>query len=258
MRLKEKVALVTGGSRGIGEAISKRFAREGARVLVAARSIDRCEAVAKEIRSAGGEAAAQPCDVAETDSREAAVAAAVARWGRIDVLVNNAGSSGHTPLDLTVECGATWDRILATNLTAAFQLSRAALPHMPDGGRILHQSSVLGRFGVPGYSAYCAAKHGVIGLTRAMALELAPRRITVNAICPGWVDTEMARQGWERIAKARGVSLEKAREIAAHNAPLGRVLEPEEIAALAVYIASEEAANLTGQAIVLDGGQVMP
>ena len=119
---------------------------------------------------------------------------------------------------------------------------------------MINLSSVLGRFGVPGYAAYCASKHGVIGLTRALALELAPRKITVNALCPGWVETDMARDGFQRISG----EVDAGREAAAKMAPLGRVLPPEEIAGAAAYLASEEARNITGQAIVVDGGQVMP
>lgn len=268
MRLAGKVAFITGASRGIGAAIADRFAREGSRVCVAARSADECERVASEIRSRGGEALAAACDVTVRESFVPAVARAVETWGRIDILVNNAGSSGFTPLeagssgptplDSDLEIEERWDAILASSLTSAFRVSRAALPSMPDGGRIINQSSVLGRFGVPGYAAYASAKHGIVGLTRTMALELAPRRITVNAICPGWVETEMARDGYRRIAERSSVSLEEAREICARMAPLGRVLEPSEIAGLAAYIASDDARNLTGQAIVLDGGQVMP
>ncbi len=278
MRLAGKVAFITGASRGIGAAIADRFAREGSRVCVAARSADECERVASEIRSRGGEALAAPCDVTARDSFAPAIARAVDAWGRIDILVNNAGSSGFTPLqagssgltplqagssgspplDSDLEIEERWDAILASSLTSAFRVSRAALPAMPDGGRIINQSSVLGRFGVPGYAAYASAKHGIIGLTRTMALELAPRRITVNAICPGWVETEMARDGYRRIAERSSVSIDEARAICARMAPLGRVLEPSEIAGLAAYIASDDARNLTGQAIVLDGGQVMP
>ncbi len=258
MRLAGKVAFITGASRGIGAAIADRFAREGSRVCVAARSADECERVASEIRSRGGEALAAPCDVTVRESFAPAIARAVETWGRIDILVNNAGSSGLTPLDTDPAAEERWDAILASSLTSAFRVSRAALPSMPDGGRIINQSSVLGRFGVPGYAAYASAKHGIVGLTRTMALELAPRRITVNAICPGWVETEMARDGYRRIAERSSVSIEEARAICARMAPLGRVLEPSEIAGLAAYIASDDARNLTGQAIVLDGGQVMP
>ena len=250
-RLSGKVAFVTGASRGIGEAIARRFGDEGARVVLAARDAAACEAHANAMRARGQEALAIACDVTDRGSVARAGAAAVERFRRIDVVVNDAGAGGATPLDDPDE--SRWDAILATNLTGAFRVIREASPHLSDGGRVLNMSSVLGRFGVAGYSAYAASKHGVIGLTRALALELAPRGITVNAICPGWVETEMARAGFRRMG-----SEEEGRAKAAKMAPLGRVLDPEEIASLAVYLASDEARSVTGQAIVIDGGQVMP
>ena len=263
MRLSGKAAFVTGASRGIGEAIARRFAAEGAAVCLAARSAGETGRIAAEIAASGADAIAVECDVTRPESYRKAVAAAVSRWKRIDVLVNNAGTSGVTPVAGGTpaedpDADARWDAIVATNLTATFRITREAVRAMPDGGRVIHLSSVLGRFGVPGQAAYVATKHGVIGLARSMALELAPRRITVNAICPGWVETDLARQGYRRIAEARHVTEDEARQICARMAPLGRILDPEEIAGLAAYIASEDARNLTGQAIVLDGGQVMP
>jgi len=253
-RLSGKAALVTGASRGIGEAIARRFTREGARVLLASRDVGAIERIAGELAGAGAEAFAAACDVTDNASIRQTVGAAVDRFGTIDVLVNNAGLGGATPLDdPESEADTRWDAILATNLTAVFRFTRAASPHLSRGARVINLSSVLGRFGVPGYAAYCASKHGVIGLTRALALELAPRDITVNAICPGWVETEMARQGWLRFG-----SVEAGRDAAAKMAPLRRVLEPEEIAGLAAYLASDDARSVTGQAIVADGGQVMP
>lgn len=253
-RLNGKVAFVTGASRGIGEAIARRFAQEGARVALAARDHAAIGRHAAELTAGGAEAMAVRCDVTDPESVRQAVAAAVGRWEKLDILVNNAGLGGHTPLDGADGADdARWDAILATNLTAVFRVTRAASPHLARGGRVINLSSVLGRFGVPGYSAYCASKHGVIGMTRALALELAPRDITVNAICPGWVETEMARQGFERFG-----SVEAGRAAAAGMAPLKRVLEPEEIAGLAAYLASDDARSVTGQAIVADGGQVMP
>lgn len=251
-RLAGRAAFVTGASRGIGEAIARRFAAEGAGVALAARSRKDCERIAGELRGAGADAIALTCDVTDRASISAAVAEAASRWGRIDVLVNNAGLGGPTPL--TDPDDSRWDAIVAANLTGVFRVTREAAPRLSDGGRIINLSSVLGRFGVPGFSAYCATKHGVIGMTRALALELAPRRITVNAICPGWVDTDMARDGWARI----GGTVEKGREMAARMAPLDRVLLPEEIAGLAAYLASDDARSITGQAIVADAGQVMP
>jgi NAD(P)-dependent dehydrogenase (short-subunit alcohol dehydrogenase family) len=255
-RLEGKVALVTGASRGIGEAISRRFGRDGARVALAARDEEACRRIAGEIAQAGGEAFAVRCDVTDRRSIAGAVAAVIERWGRIDVLVNNAGLGGPTPLDDPDD--SRWDAILATNLSGVFRVTREAAPHIPDGGRVINLSSVVGRFGVAGLAAYSATKHGVIGLTRTFALELAPRRITVNAMCPGWVETDMARDGYQRIAEIVGSTEEKGREIAAKMAPLRRIVEPDEVAGLASYLASDDARSMTGQAIVLDGGQVMP
>ncbi len=253
-RLNGKVAFVTGASRGIGEAIVRRFAAEGARVALGARDHAAIGRHAAELSAAGAEAMAIRCDVTDAESVRQAVAATVERWGRLDVLVNNAGLGGQTPLEGVDETDdARWDAILATNITAVFRVTRAASAHLAEGGRVINLSSVLGRFGVPGYAAYCASKHGVIGLTRALALELAPRNITVNAICPGWVETEMARQGFARFG-----SVEAGRAAAAAMAPLKRVLDPEEIGGLAAYLASDDARSITGQAIVADGGQVMP
>jgi 2-hydroxycyclohexanecarboxyl-CoA dehydrogenase len=255
-RLSEKVAFVTGASRGIGEAISRRFAAEGARVALAARNEVACEKIAGDIRSHRGEAIAIGCDVTLAFSVSNAIAAVVARWGRIDVLVNGAGLGGLTPLEDPDD--SRWNAILATNLTAVFRITREAAPFLPTGGRVLNISSVLGRFGVAGFAAYAASKHGLIGLTRTLALELAARQITVNALVPGWVETEMAREGFRRIGEKTGGGEDAGRALAARMAPLGRVIEPGEVAGLAAYLASDEAKSITGQAITIDGGQVMP
>jgi NAD(P)-dependent dehydrogenase (short-subunit alcohol dehydrogenase family) len=255
-RLSEKVAFVTGASRGIGEAIARRFAAEGARVALAARNEVTCEKIAADIRTHRGEAVAIGCDVTLAFSVSSAIAAVVARWGRIDVLVNGAGLGGPTPFADPDE--SRWDAILATNLTATFRMTREAAPFLPTGGRVLNISSVLGRFGVAGYAAYASSKHGLIGLTRTLALELAPRQITVNALVPGWVETEMARDGFRRLGRNAGGGEDEGRAMAAKMAPLGRVLDPDEVAGLAAYLASDEAGSITGQAITIDGGQVMP
>lgn len=255
-RLSGKVAFVTGASRGIGEAIARRFAAEGARVALAARDEAASERIAEQLTEQGGEAVAISCDVTIPVSVSNAIASIVARWGRIDILVNNAGLGGPTPLDDSED--SRWNGIIATNLTAVFRVTREAAPFLPQGARIINMSSVLGRFGVAGQSAYSASKHGVIGLTRTLALELAPRQITVNAICPGWVETEMGRDGIRRIAQRAKITEEQAHEKAARMAALGRVLDPEEVAGLAAYLASDEARSVTGQALVVDGGQVMP
>jgi NAD(P)-dependent dehydrogenase (short-subunit alcohol dehydrogenase family) len=255
-RLEGKVALVTGASRGIGEAISRRFATDGARVALAARDQEACRRIAADIGAAGGQAMAVHCDVTDSGSIAETISAIAAKWNRIDILVNNAGLGEPTPLSDRDD--SRWDAIVATNLTAVFRVTREALPHLSDGGRIINLSSVVGRFGVAGHGAYSATKHGVIGLTRTFALELATRGVTVNAMCPGWVETDMGRAGWRRVAERHGGGEPEGREMAAKMAPLGRVIQPEEVAGLASYLASEEARSITGQAIVIDGGQVMP
>ena len=255
-RLEGKVAFVTGASRGIGEAIARRFGAEGAKVVLAARDASSIRRIASEIESAGGETLAVECDVTRSDSIDSAISETARRFSKIDVLVNNAGLGGPTPLDDPDD--SKWDAIIATNLTAVFRVTRAALPHLSDGGRVIHMSSVVGRFGVAGLSAYSATKHGVIGLARSMALELAPRSITVNAICPGWVETDMGRAGWDTLGRTSSKGPLTGREVAARMAPLGRVIDPAEVAGLAAYLASDDARSVTGQAIVIDGGQVMP
>jgi NAD(P)-dependent dehydrogenase (short-subunit alcohol dehydrogenase family) len=173
----------------------------------------------------------------------------------LDVLVNNAGVGGGLPIDETD--AASWRRVLDTNVWGTFLVSRRAVPLMREGGRVVNMSSVLGRFGVPGYTAYCAAKHAVIGFTRALALELAGRGITVNAICPGWVDTEMAAQGMQLGADAMGVTFEEFRRRAIGAVPIKRMIQPEEVARLVRFLASADAAAITGQTYNICGGQVM-
>ncbi|HEV8395288.1 MAG TPA: SDR family oxidoreductase, partial [Vicinamibacterales bacterium] len=192
--------LVTGGGRGIGRAIALAFARPGNTVAVAARTRRELEDTADAIRARGAQAVALPIDVTDEQAVASGFKAFIVASPALDVLVNNAGVGGGKPIDETDT--ASWRRILDTNVWGTFLVTRQAVPLLADGGRIVNVSSVLGRFGVPGYTAYCASKHAVIGFTRALALELIKRRITVNAICPGWVDTEMAAQGMRSGASA--------------------------------------------------------
>jgi NAD(P)-dependent dehydrogenase (short-subunit alcohol dehydrogenase family) len=256
--LSGKTALVTGAGRGIGRAIALRLAAEGAHVAVGARRESEGAAVVAEIESVGGSAQAVLLDVVDPASVATGVERAARPDRRLDILVNNAGIGGPTPFDGDVRSDEAWAQILDVNLTGTWRVCRAARPFLPDGARIVNLSSVTGRFGVAGMAAYCASKHGVIGLTRALALELAPRKITVNAVCPGWVDTEMGRSGIVRMGKAMQKSVEEAFAFAGEMAPLGEVLSPPEIAGLIAWLVSSEAKNVTGQAIVIDGGQVMP
>jgi NAD(P)-dependent dehydrogenase (short-subunit alcohol dehydrogenase family) len=252
MKLEGKDAMITGGAVGIGRALTERFLAEGARVVLTSRDPDRARAAAREIDPGAERAHGLALDLTDRRAIRRAASDAAAWLGGVDILVNNAGLSGRTPVDGDSE--ELWGRILRANLDGPFFLVRDVLPRMRDGGRILNISSVLGKFGVAARSAYCASKHGLIGLTRSLAPELIGRRITVNAICPGWVDTEMARQGVREAAQALGVPPERFKARALEEVPLGRFLDPEEVAGLAVYLASDESAGMTGQAINLSGG----
>jgi NAD(P)-dependent dehydrogenase (short-subunit alcohol dehydrogenase family) len=191
-------------------------------------------------------------DVRDRESVEAGVRRIVDRFGRVDVVVNNAGISGVTPID--AEDTRPWIDIIQTNILGTYHVTRCSAPHMTDGGRVIMISSVLGKFGVPGYTAYCAAKTGLIGFTRALALELAPRKITVNALCPGWTDTEMARAGMEDLAAEQGITLEEFKQQAMSRVPLGEMVTPEEVANLVAFLVSDGGKNITGQAISICGG----
>jgi len=255
-RFLGRVVLVTGASRGIGRAIAQAFASEGAKVALCARSLEPMEKMAEELNRDERRAIALQCDVRVKSDVEKALAELGRTWGKLHVLVNNAGVSGRTPIDDPAD--DRWHDILATNLTGSFLVTKAALDLMSSGwGRIINVSSVLGRFGVPGHSAYCASKHGLLGFTRALALELASRQITVNAICPGWVATDMAERGIREGATARGISPEAFREDAIAAVPLRRFIEPEEVAKLVLYLASNDASAITGQTYNLCGGQTM-
>ena len=257
-RLSGKTALVTGAGKGIGRAIAHRLAAEGAPVAVGVRRESDGAAVVAEIVSAGGSAQAVLLDVVDAASVATGVERAARPDRRLDILVNNAGTGGPSPFDGDARSDEAWAQILDVNLTGTWRVCRAARPFLPDGARIVNVSSVTGRFGVAGMAAYSASKHGIIGLTRTLALELAPRKITVNAVCPGWVDTDLGRSGIVRMGKAMKMNVEEAFAFAGKMAPLGEVLSPPEIAGLVAYLASPEAKNMTGQALVIDGGQVMP
>ena len=248
-------AVITGGGTGIGQGIARALAAQGAQVALLGRRPEPLQQTAAALRRQGGVAHAFAADVTDRAAIGKAVAAAAAALGRLDIVVNNAGIGGANACALPGP--ERWDEIVRTNLDGVFLTTRAALPHLRDGGRIVSISSVLGRFGVPGYTAYCASKHGVIGFTKALALELAPRRITVNAVCPGWVETDMARAGFAGIAKATGSSIDAARRSALAEVPLGRILEPDEIGATVAFLCSPAAGGMTGQAISHCGGQVM-
>ncbi|HEX5000370.1 MAG TPA: SDR family NAD(P)-dependent oxidoreductase [Terriglobia bacterium] len=246
----DKTAIITGASRGIGLAIGRRLHRDGARVALCARSLDALNAHVAELGA--DRAIAVPMDIRDPDGVHAAMDTIARQFGKIDIVVNNAGVSGVTPID--APSSAPWSDIVMTNLFGTYYVTRAAMPYISDGGRILVISSVLGKFGVPGYSAYCASKTGLIGFVRALALELAPRRIAVNAICPGWTDTEMAWSGMRDISSSLGVALEEFKRDAMARVPLGEMVQPGEVAGLVAFLASDAGRNITAQAISICGG----
>jgi 3-hydroxybutyrate dehydrogenase len=239
-----KVAIITGASRGIGRAIAKKLYEEGASVALCARSPIQDFPQERSL--------AVTMDVRDQKNVDAGIRRIVDRFGKIDIVVNNAGVAGVTPVDAADT--APWLDIIQTNVMGTYFVTHAATPHIPNGGRIIMISSVLGKFGVPGYTAYCTAKAGLIGFTRALALELAPRKITVNALCPGWTDTEMARSGMRDIAADLGISVDEFKKQAMSRVPLGEMVEPAEVADLVAFIVGQTGDKITAQAISICGG----
>ena len=254
MDLKQKIAVITGGGSGIGRGIAIVLANAGARVVICGRQQETLDETLSLLQKSGSSGRAITCDVTSPNQLNSLFNQVAEKWKQVDVLVNNAGAGGSNPIN---DSGKRWRSILATNLDGPFHCTRAALPWIPEGGRIVNISSILGRFGVPGYTAYCSSKHGLIGFTRALALELAPRRITVNAVCPGWVETEMARLGMEEGAKETGMEYGEYRRRALNNVPLKEIVQPHEVGELVCFLASDGARNITGQSYNLCGGQIM-
>ncbi len=249
-------AVVTGGGSGIGRAVALRLAAGGAAVTVMGRRREALMETVGHIAAAGGRAFFETADLEDRGETDRAVDRVLARSGAVHILVNNAGACAPTPASLPDPAAA--DRLIEVNLVAPMRLSRRVLPAMPaDGtGRLIQIGSVLSRLPVPGHSVYSAAKAGLIGFSRSLALELAPRRITVNVLAPGWTDTDMAAEGLRGLAASLGVPATEARRRAEAGVPLGRFSAPPEIAEFCALLASDHARNLTGQVIVVDGGQL--
>jgi 3-oxoacyl-[acyl-carrier protein] reductase len=242
-RLDGKTALVTGASRGIGEAIARKMAGQGARVILAARSVERLEELATEIKEAGGEALALALDLAQPDDLSARVADLPEAWSGIDILVNNAGvTADNLLLRMSME---QWRKVIDTNLTGVYALTKALVRGMMRRryGRVVTISSVVGLMGNPGQTNYAASKAGLIGFSKSLALELGSRGITVNVIAPGFVETAMT----EDLPEAAKSSM-------LANIALGRLGAPDDIAAAAVFLASEEAGYITGEVLNVSGG----
>jgi NAD(P)-dependent dehydrogenase (short-subunit alcohol dehydrogenase family) len=252
MSLDGRVALITGGGRGIGAAVARRLAGQGARVAVAGRGRAELELVAAELD--GRAFVVDLLDRAATDRALAEIAAAM---GRVDILVNNAGAAETAPLGKTDD--AMWDRMMALNVTAPFRLTRALVPEMVKAGwgRVVNVASNAGVTGYRYTAAYCAAKHALVGVTRALAIDLATTGVTINAVCPGFVATKLVDDAVARIVAKTGRSADDARGELARMSPQGRLLEVDEVAAMVAYLCADAARGVHGQALVIDGGQVL-
>jgi NAD(P)-dependent dehydrogenase (short-subunit alcohol dehydrogenase family) len=256
MTLEGKHALVTGGARGIGAACARALLLRGARVTLAGRD---AEALAHAVEEMGplGEVDMQVIDVTDEASVRAGFAAAAGCFGRIDILVNNAGQAAPAPFVKTD--AALWQRMLDVNLTGTFHCTQAALPGMLDAkwGRVVNVASTAGLVGYRYVAAYVAAKHGVIGLTRALALEVATKGVTVNAVCPGYTETDIVREAVANIVAKTGRSEDQARaELAAGN-PQKRLVQSEEVANAVAWLCLPESAAMNGQSVAVAGGEVM-
>jgi 3-hydroxybutyrate dehydrogenase len=248
MILTGKRALVTGGGRGIGEACARALAAEGAQVVVCGRTVAEIERVARDI---GGKAVqVDLLDRAATDR-------ALAEVGHVDVLVNNAGVAESASLERTSD--DMWDRIVELDATAPFRVVRALVPAMVKAGwgRVVNVASNAGVSGYGYTAAYCAAKHAMVGFTRALAIDLARTGVTINALCPGWVDTKMSAEAVARIAQKTGRSVEEARGSLEAMSPQRRMIQPAEVAHAAVMLCADAARGIHGQTIVIDGGAIL-
>ncbi|HVL77335.1 MAG TPA: SDR family NAD(P)-dependent oxidoreductase [Noviherbaspirillum sp.] len=257
--LADRHALVTGGARGIGAAIADALLEQGARVTLLGRDAAALETARADMAARFGAArvATANADIARREQLERAFAEAAQRMGPIAILVNNAGQAQSAPIGKTD--AALWERMLAVNLTGSFHCTQLALPGMLEQGygRIVNVASTAGLIGYSYVSAYCAAKHGVVGFTRALALELATTGVTVNAVCPGFTETDIVRDAVANIVAKTGRSEQQARaELAARN-PQKRLIQPEEVANAVAWLCLPASASITGQALPVAGGEVM-
>jgi NAD(P)-dependent dehydrogenase (short-subunit alcohol dehydrogenase family) len=255
--LAGKRAVVTGASKGIGRAIALALAGVGADVALSARTSGDLEEVKASVEAVGRQALVIPCDVTDPSAVTHGLAGGVLKaWGAIDILVNNAGNAGSAKF--LNHPDELWHRMLAINLTSVYLVTKAFVPSMIErrAGRIMTVASIAGKVGGKYITAYTAAKHGVVGLTRALAVELNPYNITVNAICPGYVDTPMTDASIANMVTRARMTSEEARQALERMSPQNRLIEPDEVASLAVFLALDASKGITGQAINVDGGEV--
>jgi NAD(P)-dependent dehydrogenase (short-subunit alcohol dehydrogenase family) len=254
MMLKDNVAIITGAGRGIGKAIAMEFAKQGATIVAAARTLQEVQQTANEIEQNGGQAIAVQTDISKKEDVQKLIAMAEKKFEKIDVMVCNASVFESVPF-LKME-DKIWHELLNVNLTGTYYCIKEVLPIMIKNnyGRIITIASIIGKMGLPFYAAYSASKHGIIGLTKCVAREVGKTGITVNAICPGMVNTSMKDQFVKSDSSHIGMTEEKYIDFLKHFVPQGRFLEPTEIAGLAAYIASKNTYGMTGQAVNFCGG----
>ena len=256
-KLENRTALITGASRGIGRAIATRFAEEGADLIICARRVEPLEEGAIELRDLGVKVAVHVVDVSDQKSVREMIKHALQEFGQIDILVNNAGTQKAARfIDYTLD---DFDRVIKVNLYGVFNVTQAVLPGMMERkkGKIVNVASTAGKWGSINQSAYNTSKHGVVGLTRCIGLEMVPYNINVNAICPGLVETDMSGPSSEEHAKALGISVEDFVKARMSRKPPPTVMKPEEIAYLALYLASDESNSMTCQSIAICGSHIM-
>lgn len=255
--LRYKIVLITGGSGGLGQALAAAFAREEARVVIAARDRDRLNAAAEKMAQNGTQVLALPCDISQRNQVQSLGEEIKTLWGDVQILINNAGIA--RAVNFSDMPAAVWDETLATNLTGAYNCCKVFLPAMIQAkwGRIINIASTTAKVGYSHVTAYTASKHGLLGLTRSLALETARAGVTVNAICPGYIDDERTRENAKIMAKKTGKSAGDILKLFAASSPQNRLIAPAEVASLALLMASKELSGMTGQAINVDGGAVM-
>ena len=255
--LSDKIVLVTGGSGGLGRSLALAFAQQGCRVIITSRTAERLQAAAKEIGKRGVSVLPMVCDIRKRAQVESLAEEVRTTLGAVQILVNNAGvAQARSFLEMP---DSLWEETLQTNLTGAYHCCKTFVPAMIEcgWGRIINIASTTAKVGYPHTTAYTSSKHGLLGLTRSLALETARLKITVNAICPGYIDDELTRDNARKMAQKTGKSVEEILALFAGSAPQKRLIEPDEVASLALLLASEEAGGITGQAINVDGGAVM-
>ena len=255
--LRDKTVLITGAAGGIGSALASAFAKQGARLML----LDRAQAPLLELShqlSGITEVRSAVCDLGDNNAVAAVAAELRADWGRLDVLINNAGAEYPTPItDSGPQATAAWAHLLDNNVVSMVRLTRALLPLMPHGACVINQSSIWGKTGVAGFSAYAASKHAIVGLTRSLAMELGARGIRVNAVCPGWIRTGAAMRSLESMAQEQGRAIDDVEREILSRQTVQTMLEPADIAGVFLFLASDAAGSINGQCLSASHGEVM-